>query len=349
MWAVVMLCITVASHATAATQETYRLDDSAEGEGGWQLQKAPAPGTPEAELQQVRRLIAQGEAKKAQDAVEAWMKRHPSDPLTVEARLLRGDAKVQRGLYYKALYDYEYIARFYPGTQQFQTALEREFEIARLFTGGTNRKFLGLRLLPADGEGEELFIRIQERAPGSEIGERAVLELADYYFRKGEMIEAAEAYDLFLQNYPRSERREWAMLRLIQASLARFNGPEFDASTLLEAGERLDQYESEFPAAAERIGASGLQVRIRESLAARDYSNARWYQRRGERVSAAFLFRRLVEQYPQTAAAGRALERLKEIDVPAVAPLGYAGRGGAGEGAADEDAPDDAEPVGDGQ
>ncbi|MEM6855465.1 MAG: outer membrane protein assembly factor BamD, partial [Planctomycetota bacterium] len=178
------------------------------------------------------------------------------------------------------------------------------------YTTGFKRKLWGIRWLPADGEGAELLIRVQERAPGSPIGERASIALADYYFDSAQTILATEAYDLFLINYPESELRQWALLRLIQASLARFKGPEFDGTGLIDAGERLRQYRDEFPAAAERVGVEALLVRIRESLARRDFASANWYDRTGEDVSAVLLYRRLIQEYSDTAAARDAVARL---------------------------------------
>ncbi|MEM8739830.1 MAG: outer membrane protein assembly factor BamD, partial [Planctomycetota bacterium] len=112
-------------------------------------------------------------------------------------------------------------------------------------------------------------------------------------------------------NYPQSTKREWAMLRLIQASLARFRGPRFDTTGLLEAQQRLREYRDAYPAAADRIGAEALEVRINESLALRDLTNADWYLKRGKRVSAAVLYRRVIQEYPQSVAARRAIEQLE--------------------------------------
>ncbi len=310
-WAAVGVALLLVLGAPAGAQERYDLRG-----GEWQPQPTHPPDSAEGELQAIRKLLAQGDGREAEKRAASWIKRRPNHPDLVEAHLLRGDARSARGRYYEALYDYEFVIRYYPATEQYQTALEREYEIARIFTAGLNRHFLGFRLLPADGEGEELFIRIQERAPGSPLGEKASLGLADYYFDQGQVDLAAEAYDLFLENYPRSAQREWAMLRLIQASLARFRGPEHDPTGLFEAGQRLRMYREEFPASADRIGADALLVRINESLAAKDYTSARWYERRNRDVSAAFLYRRVVEDYPQTAAAQSALARLEALEVP---------------------------------
>ncbi len=307
------LTLILLTGSVASAQTTFELTDE-----GFVPVAVPEAGTAEADMAHARRLIAQERPDEARDFLDGWIKDHADHPLMVEALLLRGDAKAAAGDYWKALFDYEELLTYYPASQQYVTALEREYEIAIMFTTGVKRKLWGVRWLPADGEGAELLIRIQERAPGSAIGEKASVALADYYYGRGEMILASDAYDLFLVNYPDSELRQWALLRLVQASLARFKGPEFDATGLIDAAERLRQYRDEFPAGADRIGAEALLVRIRESLARRDYATADWYDRTGEKVSAALLYRRLLEEYPDTGAARQALGRLDKLDVPAV-------------------------------
>ena len=304
----ILLLLLVVLPAPARGQTSYELTDD-----GFVAREAPDPASPAGELAAARRLIAEDRPKQALKAIDDWIDAHPDHPLTVEALLLRGDAKAARGSYYAALYDYEQVIELYPASEQFLTAIEREYEIAVMYTTGVRRKLWGFRWVPADGEGEELLIRTQERVPGSALGEKASVALADYYYQKPQMDLAAEAYDLFLQNYPESDLRQWALLRLIQASLATFKGPEFDATGLIDAAERVRQYKIEYPAGADRIGAEALLVRINESLARRDYATAAWYDRTGEDVSAALLYRRLIEEYPVTAAARRAVERLEAL------------------------------------
>lgn len=310
----------------AVAQTSYELTDE-----GFAAIAVPASGTPAAELAAARKLIAQDQPEDAVKQLDQWLKDHPSDPLRVEGLLLRGDAKAAAGDFYDSLFDYEDVVTGYPASEQFWTALEREYEIGVLYTTGYKRKFLGIRWLPATGEGAELLIRIQERAPGSELGEKASLALADFYFRDSDMSLATEAYDLFLLNYPDSEHRQWALLRLIQASLARFKGPEFDATGLIDAQERLRQYRDEYPAAADRIGTEALLVRIRESLARRDLASAAWYDRTHEKISAVLLYRRLIEDYSDTAAAREAIARLEALGEPPVAAPGNAFRNSLGD------------------
>jgi outer membrane assembly lipoprotein YfiO len=295
----------------APAQQQFELSEE-----GWQKQPTPPADSPEGKLRTIRQRIVEGQPGKAESLARKWLEQYPGQGQRAEARLLLGDALVAQREFYDALTHYELLIRKYPESDQFQTALRREFHIAKQFVNGLNRKFLGLRLLPAEGEGEEILIRIQERAPGSRIGERASLALADYYFRNGQMELAATAYDLFLLNYPDSLKRQWAMQRLIEASLARFGGPPYDPTGLLEARQRLDTFVNEFPAAAERLGAKSLRVRINESLARHEFRTAEWYQGQGKDRAAVILYRRIVQAYPQTAAARTALDRVQQLQTP---------------------------------
>jgi len=305
--------VLLASTELAHAQQHYRLQNEQ-----WRAQSPVDPDSPEGQLLAIRRAIADDQPGRAEALASEWIDAYPNHPKLVEAYLLRGDARIAQGDYYKSLFDYEFLIRTYPASEQYMTALEREYEIARRFAGldgpAVKRKLWGLRIVSAKGEAEEIFIRIQERAPGSPIGEKASIALGDHYFKEAEMGLAAEAYDLFLTNYPRSRFRERAMLRLIQSNLARFKGPNFDPTGLIEAQQRLRSFREQFPAAADRIGADALLVRINESLARKAFEIARWYDRRDETFSAAYLYQRVIHDFPQTAAGNAAKQRLSDFD-----------------------------------
>ncbi|MHC4995167.1 MAG: outer membrane protein assembly factor BamD, partial [Planctomycetota bacterium] len=281
---------------------------------GFKKVKAPDPNTPEGELHAVRQLIAAQKGKEAVKAGEEWIKAYPNHPLLADAYILRGDAHTLNNDYYKALFDYEYVARAYPGSDQFNAALERELKIAQTFGTGVKRRLWGMRLITAYSESEELLIRIQERAPGSKIAERAGIELANQYYTRSEMENAAEAYDLFLQNFPKSQWAELAMQRQVLANIATFKGPRFDATGLVEAQRRLLEYKNAFPAAAEQIGADALLTRIDETLATRSLLVAQWYETKKDKVSAIFMYKRVIRDHAGSAAAQKALEALAKLD-----------------------------------
>ncbi|TVQ50743.1 MAG: outer membrane protein assembly factor BamD [Phycisphaerales bacterium] len=303
-----LLCLIVMISPLAAQQDFTLAEDDI-----WEAVEDVDPGSPEGQLIEARRALAERDYTRAENLATRWLDRHRRHPLRPEAYLIRADSKKFRGDEYEALFDYEYIARVYPGSDAFTIALEREFEIARQYAHGMRRKLWGMRIVNAADEAQELLIRIQERMPGSRLAERAGMELADFYFRRGEMTLAAEAYDLFTMNYPNSEQISKARRRLIYSHLASFKGPEYDAAGLHEARIRLQELKAVEPRTAEIVGADALLIRIDESDAAKLLENARWYRRTGDLISAELTIRRLVERYPTSRATAQAMDLIDRI------------------------------------
>lgn len=304
-----MMAVATGLTNTTLAQQKYILSD----EDTWKPEKTADPASPEGQLAEAKRTLASGDAERAETLASQWIERHERHPLIPEAYLIRGDAKVAGGDEYKALFDYEYIARMYPASETFVLALQRELAIAKQYAHGRKRKQWGMRIFSATDEAEELLIRVQERLPGSRLGEDAGMELADFYFNRRQMSLAADAYDLFIQNYPHSALIDKARRRLIYSYLATFKGPDFSASGLYEARQRLKQLQTQQPAEAQRMGADALLTRIDESDAQKMLRVARFYYDTGEPISAEFTIRRLVQRYPRTSAAAEALRFVPKV------------------------------------
>lgn len=293
----------------AAAQQEYSLTE----DDAWTLVTEPDPATPEGQLAIARQALARNDADRAVELATQWIDAHERNALIPEAYLLRGDARVAQNELYEALFDYEYIARVHTASDVFVRALEREYDIARKFAGGTKRKLWGLPILDASDTAEELLIRIQERLGGSRLAEQAGMTLADFYFNRGDMTLAAEAYELFIENYARSEQIDKAKQRLIASHLALFKGPQFDPAGLYEARLRLRQMKRFDPVTAEQLGADAILMRIDESDASKTLVTAKWYLRTGDYVSAEFLIRSLVQTYPRSVAAADALRLIPDV------------------------------------
>ena len=225
----------MASPASGQVQE-FKLD----GSDRWTETKEIDPVSDEGQIMAMRQALEAKDHGRAKNLADRFIEARPLSPLRAEALLVRADATYGLDDEYNALYDYEEVCRRYAGSEVFVTALEREFEIAVAYAKGKKRKFFGtFRLLSAYEDAQELLIRIQERLPGSELAEKAGLALTDFYFDNRELTLAAEAYDLFLENYPKSKHVTKAQLRLIYSYIAAFKGPLYDLTGLIEANTRL--------------------------------------------------------------------------------------------------------------
>ncbi len=279
----------------------------------------PAKLTPdELLMRQAREAIVANKAGKAKELLTPWIKLHKfsEHPLMAEALYLRGNATLAMDDEYDALYDYEEIANNYAGSEYFAKALEREFDIAKLYFAGRLRPgVLGIRLDSGTPVAEEIIIRIGERLPGSKLAEKALLELADYYAGKRDLRMAAETYDVFVRLFPRSPMRSQAMQRRIYSSVAQFKGPEYSTRSLKDAKVLIEDFAAEFPAEAQRTGLNdGLTARLDESAAAGLLTQAQWYVKRDDPVAARLTLTRLIKRHPKTASAHEGLDLIAAID-----------------------------------
>ena len=305
---IVILLFVLALAGVVLAQSEFELG----GDDQWVQTAAPAKGSDEAVMAQARLLLAQDHPKEARKLLKKWIKEHDrtDNPYLPTAFLLRGDATAAAGDEYKALYDYEqHVIIQYPASEEFVTACERELDIAIRYVHGMKRKLWGVRLYGASDVGEELLVRVQERLPGSRLAERAGIELADFYYRTGDMTQASEAYAVFLANFPNSRYAREALLHRVYANIARFKGPRYDASGLIDAKYLIQQFAEQYPADAERAGMTdALLARIDESAGVQMLDSAKWYLKQGDAVSARFTLRRLLRDHPRTIAASRAVQ-----------------------------------------
>ena len=139
------------------------------------------------------------------------------------------------------------------------------------------------------------------------------MRLADFYFDRREMLMAAEAYSIFIENFPRSAKVSKARLRLIYSYLAGFRGPEYDASGLLEARAKLRSLQALQPGLAQQVGADSILVRIEESEAAKFLSTASWYLEVNDPISAELFIRRLVQRHPRSVATLEAMRIIPSV------------------------------------
>lgn len=321
--------------ADFASAQSIERELSSDDSGWITTKEQPKPGTAEGDLHAARRALAEGDHSRAKQLTTEWMEAYPEHSLYPEALLIHGDATTLAGEPYEALYDYEAIARGYPASEAFPRALERECDIADRFAAGEKHtRFLILRF-NAYEEAEELYIRVQERLPGSQLAQRAGRTLADFYYERKQMELAATAYDLYLQNFPNAPDAVEATKRLVYSHLASAKGPAFDPSGLYEARQWLEVIENRSPAESEEMGASSLQNRIDESDANHYIETARFYLRRNDLPSVRFTLERLVKRYPTSLAARRAYSFMLEMGW-----MQPPGADTSGEG--DETAPDEA-------
>ncbi|MEX2218678.1 MAG: tetratricopeptide repeat protein [Phycisphaerales bacterium] len=177
-------------------------------------------GTPVGDLETARLSLERGQPAKALAEIDAWLARHSDGaaPERPAALLMRADALVAAGDVWNALYGYESIIEEYGGTPAHDEAVRKELDLGtRLLRGEIVEPRFGSESKSRE-TGEELLMRVCERAPGSAECERALLELAQLYEREGNRQAAIVTYEVLIRQFPSGAAGTRAEQRLRELS-----------------------------------------------------------------------------------------------------------------------------------
>jgi outer membrane assembly lipoprotein YfiO len=264
-------------------------------------------------LDRVDRLLAQHKHGPARQIVLAWLKQNPKAPDRDRGLFLLAEAYYQYGDRTRAFYHLDELMDYYGESRLFYPALEKQFQIADAYLRGYKNRLFGIPLLGAQEDGIEMLFRIQERAPGSPLAERAVLRTADYYYDHAQYDLAADVYAHYARRYPRSPVLPRVQLRRAFASLAQFRGLNYDATPLVDAKAQLEAIRVAFPQMAEDENVPSVIERINATLAAKLYHTADFYVRTHAPRSAAYTYRYLISRYPESRDAAKAQRQLERL------------------------------------
>ena len=114
-------------------------------------------------------------------------------------------------------------------------------------------------------------------------------------------------------SYPSSGFLRQARLRAAKAYLGKFNGTAFDPAPLVEAKERLLEYQRLYGANPQGSEVQAMLAKINEMQARRQYEIGRFYERTGKKDSAKLSYKRLLKTWPDGKWAANARKRLKKL------------------------------------
>lgn len=273
----------------------------------------PAEGTPEGELALTRMLLDQKKANKAFKAAKNFLKRYPSDPNIEEVMILAAQAEMDRGNYFNAFERFEEQMNRYPSGPFLQRALQRQYEIADAFLKGRKRKVFGVFKLSGESDGLDILARIAQRVPGTILAEKVTLRVADHYYMQKQYPQAVDSYDEFVKHFPRSAKTGYALLRAAKATHAQYRGDKFDDTPLVDSLQRFQQYAQRYPDQAKKAKINQTIKQLKDALVQRTFARAEFYKRINRPKAAAFYYRQVITQGPETNWARQAKVELDTI------------------------------------
>ncbi len=147
---------------------------------------------------------------------------------------------------------------------------------------------------------------------GTDYGQNAQFYLAESHYNNRRYLVAASEYARYVQFHPNSPRRSEAEFK---EALCYYNlSPRYrlDQTYTERAIERFRLFISRYPDSELSEQAAGYIEELREKLARRDFNAAEFYMRTNRYNSAAIYFGLVIDRFPETRWAERALVKQME-------------------------------------
>lgn len=279
----------------------------------WTNPKTSVKPTPKEQLDFAKGLYGLKSYEEAKREFRKLLKSYPKSFEASESQYYLGLIEEAQDNLYEAYQAYQKVIDKYPFSERIQEIIEREYKIGEKFMAGQRRKAMGVTL-PVDNPAIEIFGQVIEnstygpRAAAAQYKLGLVLKgLLRYY-------EAEEAFNKVISNYPKSEWVEAAKFQIAACRAAVSRSPDYDQWATKEAKEKFEEFVREHPDAVLSRDAEKNINQLREKEAEANFNIARFYEKQKADEAAKVYYNDIINNYPESNWAGKALEKLQMME-----------------------------------
>ncbi len=219
--------------------------------GLWAQDPSEAPqtsGDPAADLAYAQERDAAGNRQQAIAGYRSVAANHQFSPQGGEAQFRLAEILQQAGELDRAFKEYSFFITRYPGSANFDKALEAQVQIANAYLEGRRIRLLGIPISRGYERAQTMYQEILANAPFSKFAPMAQFNLGLSFEKQGNVPEAVNAYQVVMDRYPTSSVADDAMYQIGYIHMrVGFAGGSQDLSSLILAKNTFEDFLFQFP------------------------------------------------------------------------------------------------------
>ncbi len=281
--------------------------------GKWVNPKTAVKPNPKEQFELAKSFYDEKKYEDAKREFRKLLRQYPKSFEASESQYYLGLIEEAQGNLYETYEAYQKVIDKYPFSERIQEIIEREYKIGEAFMAGEKRKAIGITL-PVENPAIEIFSKVIENSTYGPLAPKAQYKLG--LVLKGLMryYEAEEAFNKVITNYPNSEWVEAAKFQIASCRAAVSRGPDYDQGAAKEAKEKFEGFVKEHPDAVLSREAEKNINQLKEKEAEANFSIARFYEKQKAYEAAKIYYNEIINNYPDSAWAVKALERLEIME-----------------------------------
>ncbi len=281
--------------------------------GKWINPKTAVKPTPQEQFDLAKSFYDIKKYEEAKREFKKLLKHYPKSFEAAESQYYLGLIEDAQGNLYEAYQAYQKVIDKYPFSERIPQIIEREYKIGEAFMSGQKRKAMGVPL-PVENPSIEIFNKVIENSTYGLWAAAAQYKLGLVLKGLLRYYEAEEAFNKVVSNYPDSEWTAAAKFQIASCRAAVSRGPDYDQGSAKEAKEKFEAFVKEHPDAVLSSEAEKNIEQLKEKEAASNYNIARFYEKQKAFEAAKIYYNDVINNYPNSQWAVRALERLQIME-----------------------------------
>jgi len=281
--------------------------------GKWTNPKTAVKNTPQDQLTFAQGLFDNKQYDDARREFKKLIKSYPKAAEAAEAQYYLGMIDESQNNLYAAFLSYQKVIDKYPFSQRNPDIISRQYHIAELFMSGTKHKAFGVDM-PLEHPALSILDKVAENAPYGPLAAKARYKRGLVFKSQSQFYEAEEEFNRVIKNYPDSEWSEPAKFQLAACRAGVARSADYDQVATVEAKQKFEKFIEEHPDAVLSEDAHKQIQQLSLQEAESQFNTGRFYEKQKSFDSAVVYYEAVVDGYPDTPWAVKAMERLEILE-----------------------------------
>jgi len=253
-----------------------------------------------------------GDLKKALSDYRGLVRKYPTSGVAAKSQLKVGELYEKLRDYDKAFDAYGKYLSTYPKGEDFDKAVEAQFNIAKLFLEGERKRLFGLKTLPSMERAQQMFESIVKSAPYSKFAPLSQFNIGQALEKQGKKAEAIAAYQVVVVKYPNDSIAVDAQYQIGYVYLKESRAA-YDPAARTKAREAFEDFIARNPK-SEKVSQAQDDIK---SLSGNDTKGvldvAKFYDKQKNYKAAVIYYNEVIKQQPGTPESDTAKARIEEL------------------------------------
>src|SRR6059058_5496548 len=255
----------------------------------------------------------EGNTKRAIKAYKSLVKRHPRDTLAAGALFRAAELQEQRHDYLRAAESFRQLVEKYPGSPNFDEAIEAQFRIGEIYLTGKKLRILGIPVASSLERAVIIFASVVRTAPYGKYTARAQFDIGLAREKQGANDAAIQAYQAVVDKFPNEPIAVDAQYQIGYIWFHASRTGTKDIAAASKAKTAFQDFLFHYPNSEKAAQARADLGLLEQKQTSSSFEVAKFYDKQKYYRAAVIYYNEVIRQQPGSTESDRAQKRINEL------------------------------------